>query len=44
MYIDIFPTIKRPYSAKETYNFKELINRSHPISLIWLLVWGGHNE
>ena len=28
---------KRRYSAKETYNFKESTNRSHPIALLALL-------
>ena len=35
---------KRRYSAKETYNFKEPTNRSHPIPNIWMhisRIWYG---
>jgi len=34
---------KRQYSAKETYNFKEPINRSHPMACS-LHTWGGYDE
>jgi len=28
--------------AKETYHLKEPTNRSHPILVIWVAIWGGH--
>ena len=35
---------KRVYSAKETYNFKEPTNRSHPISASkWHTSWGSES-
>jgi len=39
---------KRRYSAKETYNFVDPIDRSHPISHLqesttWFLLWGGYD-
>jgi len=36
---------KRRYSAKETYNFKEPTNRSHPIHVVGCteLLWGGYD-
>jgi len=41
--------LKMLYSAKETYNFKEPTNRSHPIGGTKLLtlanvIWGGYGQ